>query len=154
MRPESQEAEKQQVKRVVPPQGPPVLRPSLMSLQLLAPRHQGWGERSLAPWPTWSLEKVGHSSPKDACESKHASVHVAHCKSPAHILQAPWTPMTRTCVMQMAWPWWGACGPPPHPLPRFLSGLGGRGQTCLPLLLRAVVMSSDWPNALQAQGQA
>lgn len=83
MRPESQEAEKQQVKRVVTPQGPPVLRPSLMSLQLLAPRHQGWGERSLAPWPTWSLEKVGHSSPKDACVSKHASVHVAHMQEPS-----------------------------------------------------------------------
>eukprot|EP00069_Balaena_mysticetus_P010199 bmy_06733T0 len=83
MRPESQEAENQQVKRGVTPQGPPVLRPSLMSLQLLAPRHQGWGERSLAPWPTWSLEKVGHSSPKDACESKQASVHVAHMQEPS-----------------------------------------------------------------------
>ena len=59
MRPDGQEAEIQQVKPGVILPGHPVLRPP--------------------PWDVkWSLEKVGHSSPEDACKGKHASVHVAH----------------------------------------------------------------------------
>lgn len=41
-----------------------------MGLQLLAP--------STSDGVKWSPEKVGHSSPEDACEGKHDSVHVAH----------------------------------------------------------------------------
>lgn len=75
------------------------------------------------------------------------------CQSAAHTLQAPWTPMTRTCVMQMAWAGRGAGGPHLTLFPASSQGREAEGDL-FTTSAQAVLMSSDWPIALPGQGQA
>lgn len=136
---------------------PPHPQAQLPGPGLPASTHQGRVRWSHTPWPSQPLGH-DHRGRHAVCKGRRDPRVSRTSKSPVHIRPPPGTLGTHTCAVQMAWAGWSIWGTPhspapPHPVFCFLAGVGGGRQTCLPLLLWPVAMSSDWPRALHRRAR-